>query len=73
MTPEEKAKQLFINFAVYLRANLMYDSEADEDAKECALICVNELLNDDVYDMSEELFKARIEFLEKVKEELNKL
>ena len=46
MTPEEKAKQLFGRYAMYLRANLRYDEEADEDAKQCALIAVDEILED---------------------------
>ena len=41
MTPKEKADQLFGRFAMYLRANLMYDEEANEDAKQCALIAIN--------------------------------
>jgi hypothetical protein len=46
MTPQEKAKQLFGKYAMYLRANLRYDEEADEDAKQCALIAVDEILED---------------------------
>ena len=42
MTPKEKAEELFGKFAMYLRANLMYDEEANEDAKQCALIAVDE-------------------------------
>ena len=44
LTPKEKAQELFTKFAVYLRANLMYDEEANEDAKQCALMCVDELI-----------------------------
>jgi hypothetical protein len=44
MTPKEKAKELFDKYAMYLRANLMYDEEAIEDAKQCALITVDEVL-----------------------------
>jgi hypothetical protein len=44
MTPKEKAKELFDKYAMYLRANLMYDEEAIEDAKQCALIAVDELI-----------------------------
>jgi hypothetical protein len=29
---------------MYLRANLLYDEEANEDAKQCALIAVDEIL-----------------------------
>ena len=44
MTPEEKAEELFGKFAMYLRANLRYDEEANEDAKQCASIAVDEIL-----------------------------
>jgi hypothetical protein len=44
MTPQQKAKELFGKYAMYLRANLRYDEEANEDAKECALIAVDELI-----------------------------
>ena len=45
MTPKEKAKQLVNKFAMYLRANLMHDEDANEDAKQCALICLDEMLD----------------------------
>ena len=45
MTPKEKAKELFGKYAMYLRANLRYDEEANEDAKVCALIAVDEILS----------------------------
>jgi hypothetical protein len=41
MTPKEKAEELFKQYYSYLKANLMNDREAWEDAKECALIAVN--------------------------------
>jgi hypothetical protein len=44
MTPKDKAKELFDKYFIYLRANLMYDQEAKEDAKQCALIAVDEIL-----------------------------
>ena len=68
MTPKEKAQELFGKFAMYLRANLMYDEEANEDAKQCALIAVDEVLRaafyakDDVYDYYMEV-KLEIEKL----------
>jgi len=43
MTPKEKAKELVRRYAMYLRANLMHDEEANEDAKQCALIAVDEI------------------------------
>jgi hypothetical protein len=44
MTPKEKADELVNRYAIYLRANLMYDEDAEEDAKYCALIAVDEIL-----------------------------
>ena len=45
MTPaKEKAKELVDKYWIYLRANLMYDEEAKEDAKQCALIAVDEFI-----------------------------
>ena len=45
MTKEEKAKELFNEYYSYLKANLMYDEEAREDAKQCVLIAVDEVIN----------------------------
>jgi hypothetical protein len=44
MTPQEKAIDLFNEYYSYLKANLMYDEEAKEDAKQCALIAVDEII-----------------------------
>lgn len=42
MTPaKEKAEELFNKYFIYLRANLLNDEEAIEDAKVCALIAVD--------------------------------
>jgi len=43
MTPKEKAEELFNKYCIYLRAGLLYDDEAREDAKQCALIAVDEI------------------------------
>ena len=45
MKPHAKAMDLFNKYYSYLKANLMYDEEAREDAKECALIAVEEILD----------------------------
>lgn len=42
-------------------------------AKQCALIAVDEILDDDVYDMSEDLFEKRILYWEEVKQEIQNL
>ena len=44
MTPKEKAEELFNKYCIYLRAGLLYDDEARQDAKQCALIAVDELI-----------------------------
>jgi hypothetical protein len=44
MTSKVKALELFNKYAMYLRANLMYDEEANEDAKQCALITIDEVI-----------------------------
>lgn len=44
MGAKEKAKNLVNKYYIYLRANLMYDEEAKEDAKQCALIGVDEMI-----------------------------
>jgi hypothetical protein len=43
MTPKEKAKELTDKYWIYLRAGLLYDEEAKDDAKHCALIAVDEI------------------------------
>ena len=45
MIPQLKAKELVDNYWIYLRAGLLYDEEAKEDAKQCALIAVDQILN----------------------------
>jgi hypothetical protein len=68
-TPKEKAEKLVNKFAIYLRANLMFDEEADEDAKVCALIAVDELIKFG----NEQGIREPMMYWHKVKEELEKL
>ena len=69
MTPKLKAKDLVDKYWIYLRAGLLYDEEAKDDAKHCALIAVDEiekaLTN---YDMDLEF-----RFWKQVKQEIEKL
>ena len=44
MEAKQKAEELFNKYCIYLRAGLLYDDEAREDAKQCALIAVDEIL-----------------------------
>lgn len=65
MSPKQKAFNLFAEFASRLNDGRI--------AKRCALIAIDEILKDDMYDMSEEFFTSSIEFWEEVKEELKKI
>ena len=69
MTKEEKAKELFNEYYSYLKANLMNDEEAWEDAKVCALIAVDEILKITWVDK----FLTVEEYWEEVKQEIEKL
>jgi hypothetical protein len=68
MMPELKAKELVDKYWIYLRANLLYDDEAKEDAKNCAIIAVDELfLATDDFDLDTK------EYWQEVKQEIQKL
>jgi hypothetical protein len=66
MTAKEKAKEL-VEKMFSLSTNNAFP------AKQCALIAVDEILDDDMYGMEEEHFEKRINYWEEVKEEINKL
>lgn len=74
MTPQEKAKELVHKM---FNVDLQCDNEAMcmlyPHAIKCALIAVEEILDVDYYDMSEELFDNHIEYWEQVKHEIQKL
>ena len=61
MTPHAKAVDLFNDYYSYLKANLMYDEEAREDAIVCSLILINEMIKETGskywYDVKKELEK----------------
>jgi hypothetical protein len=69
MTPKEKAKELVGRYAMYLRANLMHNEEANEDAKQCALIAVDEILEviQNLY------FMGTVDYWQEIKQEIEKL
>jgi hypothetical protein len=65
MTPKEKAKELYTTYIDY--------TYGDFNCKQCALIAVDEILEDNVDDMSWELFDIRIQYWKEVKQEIEKL
>jgi hypothetical protein len=66
MIPKEKAEELFNKYCIYLRAGLLYDDEAREDAKQCALIAVDEIL-------SIASHYVTVEYWNEVKQEIEKI
>lgn len=66
MTAKEKAEELL--HKMFNTGSALYADRIG--AKQCALIAVDEILDDDVYDMSEELFENRINYWEQVKQEI---
>ena len=73
MTPKEKAQELFGKYAMYLRANLMYDEEANEDAKQCALIAVEEIIKSNPIAFDEDDNCIAKQWWQEVKTEIEKL
>ena len=80
MTPKEKSEELFKQYYSYLKANLMNDKEALEDAKVCALMSVENMLEmANAYDMHNADKPAHIFtfnvvlYLQEVKQEIQKL
>jgi len=65
MKSKEKAWKLFNKYYSYLKANLMNDKEAWEDAKVCSLIAVCEILKN--------CYQVMKPFWEEVKQEIEKL
>jgi hypothetical protein len=69
-TPKEKAKELVDKYWIYLRAGLLYDEEAKDDAKHCVLIAVDEILKvASFYNDSQ----AEVTYWQEVKQEIEKL
>lgn len=72
MTPKEKAKELLDKYWIYLRAGLLYDEEAKEDARHCALIAVDEIFFALKYNL-DGATSGSVKYWQKVKEEIEKL
>lgn len=68
MTPKEKAKELVFRF--YEKSDLLFESLSFIQAKECALIAVDEIIDALENNASN---SASWEFYEEVKKEIKKL
>ena len=72
MTPKEKAHELY-NTYEQLGRDFTRGVSMNEFAIECAVIAVDEILDVDCFDMSEEHFDNHIEYWQQVKHEIEKL
>ena len=70
MTPQEQAEELVNRFAPYVDT---FHKGILENAKQCALIAVDEVLNDDWFIPNLEDLLARKEYWQEVKKEINNL
>jgi hypothetical protein len=77
MTLQEKAKELVAKYQnIDIEIGGQYDGYLTmnlQDAKQCALIAVDEILDVDCCDMSEEYFDNHIEYWKQVKTEIQNL
>jgi hypothetical protein len=73
MTPKEKAQELLSHYNSILIDEISHGGARGYASYKCALIAVDEILDDNVDDMSEELFDIRIEYWQSVKQEIEKL
>jgi hypothetical protein len=75
MTPKEKALELINNFYINGIQDKGYSMEY-ADAKQCALICADEIINTEInqdYIKQDGYMLSLVEFYEEVKQEINKL
>ena len=68
MIAKEKAKQLFNKYFELVEANSVRQQE--ENAKQCALFVVDEMLEDDCFDMDDCYFDERLRYWNDVKQEI---
>jgi len=68
MISEEKAKQLFNKYFGLVEANSVRQQE--ENAKQCALIVVDEMIEDDCFDMGDCYYEDRLRYWNDVKQEI---
>jgi hypothetical protein len=77
MTPKEKAKELVGRFYVWTSRNTTKVNIAHYDAKQCALICVDEIISKggtkNVIQYEPNCFTNGVEYWQEVKQEIEKL
>lgn len=69
MTPQQKAEELFEN----LKESLMWSEDAKEDAKQCALVAVDEIISLDYNVLEYYGNLSSTDYWKEVKQEIEKL
>ena len=78
MTPNEKVKELIEKMLVHQPMSIKHNVSEEQlryNAKQCALICVDEMLKErlNIYNRSSDYNTERILFYQEVKQEIEKL
>jgi hypothetical protein len=73
MTPKEKAQELYFKFYSKIPSIQDEGQMQDEASKQCALIAVDEMLEEIKDSADKEIVVLRIIYWEKVKQEIEKL
>ena len=76
MTPKEKAKELVEKFYYYanLTERQAYQGRTEDyNAKQCALICVGEMIKELEGDWDDWMHEPKDKYWQEVKQEINKL
>ena len=76
MTPKEKAKDLVNRFFIEVDSYYVEDIVSQPKAKQCALVCVDEIINTGVhtdYIRVDGYMLSLVEFYTEVKQEIDKL
>ncbi len=75
MTPKENAEYLMKR--IYLKLNIKMDNDRFDEAKQCTLICVDEMISElntcSNFYVKNSYYQLRIYYLDEVKQELEKL
>jgi hypothetical protein len=72
MTPKEKSRELVNKFTDPVRWKLGQEN-VTQRAKECALIAVDEIIQEVIESANNEIKSTRVIYWQKVKQEINKL
>ena len=72
MTPKEKAKELIRKYWFEIN-DIAENSISWRQGKKSALICIDEIIDDHLFDGSNSYVDKRVEYWNEVKEEIEKL